>query len=398
MSIKIHHGPAGSYKTSGAISDDVINIIKQGRTLVTNVRGFSRELAVEVLGKAVHKDFKVIFVDTDKAENRARLARFFHWCPKGAYIFIDEAQRIWNPKATTKEIKELAIPADKLQDDKPEDLEAAFDMHRHQNWDFVFTTTNIKKIHPIIRQNAEFGYRHVNLALIGIAGLYKEVTHDSSNDGQSISNQVSVQFKKIPKKVFKLYKSTQTGSVSDTIAGKPLWKDPKVFALVFGLLCFWTYLLGFRSTPRAMGGDEAAATQAAAEAPKVSSNGGSPTPANNAPIDSGSVLFGDDTGIIDNPYLSRFDDVVVTGSLITTGRNGVFYIFSAFDSKHNEYTFNSDDLTEVGYYIKRLTNCSVDVTYNGVTQRLYCAFDVVDNSPLKQDVNDSFDVERAVTN
>ncbi len=43
MSIKIHHGPNGSYKTSGAIQDDAVPALKDGRVIITNVRGFTLE-------------------------------------------------------------------------------------------------------------------------------------------------------------------------------------------------------------------------------------------------------------------------------------------------------------------------------------------------------------------
>lgn len=382
MSIKIHHGPGGSFKTSGGVADDIIKIMKSGRMLVTNIRGFSKELAIEVLGKEVHENFDVLYLDTDDKANREKMARFFHWAPQGAYIFIDEVQRIWNPKATTKEIATLCLPPDEPVNNRPENLEAAFDMHRHQNWDFCFTTTNIKKVHPIIRGNAEFGYRHLNMGLIGIKGVYKEVTHDSSNDGMSKANQISVQFKWIPKKVFKLYKSTTTGEVSDTIAGKPLWKDPKILVLVLGLICFWTYLLGFRSTPQVLSSDKGADSKAVSKPVEVHSKKGASKVVDNASIDSSGQLFGRSDDIEINPYLSRFNDVFVTGSFVTTGRNGVFYIFSAFDDDSNEYSFNSDDLKEVGYYVKRISDCVVDVTYNKVKHRLYCSLSPVDNSPV----------------
>ena len=48
MSIKIHHGPNGSYKTSGAIQDDAVPALKDGRVIITNVRGFTLERAYQV--------------------------------------------------------------------------------------------------------------------------------------------------------------------------------------------------------------------------------------------------------------------------------------------------------------------------------------------------------------
>ncbi|HEJ4774917.1 TPA: hypothetical protein SMR50_006419, partial [Pseudomonas aeruginosa] len=49
MAIKIHHGPNGSYKTSGAIQDDLIPAIKKGRVIITNVRGLTRERIFQVM-------------------------------------------------------------------------------------------------------------------------------------------------------------------------------------------------------------------------------------------------------------------------------------------------------------------------------------------------------------
>ena len=43
MSIKIHHGFPGSYKTSGAVQDDFIPAALAGRHIVTNVRGLDNE-------------------------------------------------------------------------------------------------------------------------------------------------------------------------------------------------------------------------------------------------------------------------------------------------------------------------------------------------------------------
>ncbi|WMR32586.1 zonular occludens toxin domain-containing protein, partial [Metapseudomonas otitidis] len=48
MSIKIHHGPNGSYKTSGALQDDAIPALLQGRAIITNIRGFTLDRAYTV--------------------------------------------------------------------------------------------------------------------------------------------------------------------------------------------------------------------------------------------------------------------------------------------------------------------------------------------------------------
>ena len=43
MAVKIHHGAPGSYKTSGAVMDDFTHWAREGRTIVTNVRGLTQD-------------------------------------------------------------------------------------------------------------------------------------------------------------------------------------------------------------------------------------------------------------------------------------------------------------------------------------------------------------------
>ncbi|MVD25636.1 zonular occludens toxin, partial [Vibrio cholerae] len=43
MSIFIHHGAPGSYKTSGALWLRLLPAIKSGRHIITNVRGLNLE-------------------------------------------------------------------------------------------------------------------------------------------------------------------------------------------------------------------------------------------------------------------------------------------------------------------------------------------------------------------
>lgn len=53
---------------------------------------------------------------------------------------------------------------------------------------------------------------------------------------------------KIPPWVFQLYKSTQTGQVSDTTASSSIFKDPKVVGFVFVLMVAWGFALS-QGTP-----------------------------------------------------------------------------------------------------------------------------------------------------
>ncbi|HGT3094689.1 TPA: zonular occludens toxin domain-containing protein, partial [Pseudomonas aeruginosa] len=78
-----------------------------------------------------------------------------------------------------------------------------------------------------IRMTAEKAYLHSNLAVIGIRGRYKESQH-SAQDNKPPARDVIVEIKKIRQETFALYESTATGSVTDTIAGKSLFRQPKI--------------------------------------------------------------------------------------------------------------------------------------------------------------------------
>ncbi|CAA6825051.1 MAG: Unknown protein [uncultured Thiotrichaceae bacterium] len=39
MSIKIHHGPPGTSKTSDVIANDLPKVVDEGRLLITNIHG-----------------------------------------------------------------------------------------------------------------------------------------------------------------------------------------------------------------------------------------------------------------------------------------------------------------------------------------------------------------------
>ncbi|MFB2831067.1 zonular occludens toxin family protein [Aeromonas jandaei] len=248
MSIKIHHGAPGSYKSSGAIHTDVLPAIKAGRHIITNVRGFTAERCKEVLGKAVPESFQVTYIETESQEGRDHLARFYHWAPKGVFFLVDEVQRIFPPSWRQSDLDRLDYPGGPdvaKADGRPETIDVAFDMHRHHNWDFVFTTPNIKKVHAVIRAAAETAIRHTNMGLLGIGGRYKTVLHLADNSGSSMSDVLQAKpFNKVPNYVFKLYDSTTTGKVSDTIAGSSMFRDPKIlfFLAIMGVCIFFGFI------------------------------------------------------------------------------------------------------------------------------------------------------------
>lgn len=240
MSIKIHHGPPGSYKTSGAVVDDFVPAVLAGRHVITNVRGLSdpdkvREV-LEGKGKQVPATFQLTYLDSNERENMDMLRRYFHWAPDGAFFLIDEVQEVWPKSMKDKELRLLEYPngIDAANDaGKFHTLALSFEKHRHRNWDFVVTSPNIAKVHPVVRESAEAAYKHKNLATLGklFSGRYIEAYHAADTNGRT-SDFYTVRKKRIPRYAFDLYASTATGQYTDTTAGQSLFKDPKILLLL----------------------------------------------------------------------------------------------------------------------------------------------------------------------
>lgn len=297
MSIKIHHGPPGSYKTSGAIADDLPKAVLAGRHIITNVRGLSDELRIrdvlEGQGKSVPDSFRLTYIKTDPtdtdnpdascSENMEMLRRFWHWSPDGAFFILDEVQEIWPKTYRETHLKKLNYPGGIEQanaDGRFLDIALAFEKHRHKNWDFIVTTPNINKVHPVVRGSAEAAYKHKNLAMLGniFKGRYVEGFHGADTNGRA-SDFYSVTKKRIPPYVFDLYKSTATGVVQDTTAGTSIFANPRVLLLLV-IICAVFVFVFTAGLPKIFGGGDKNATKL--DEPPLASppvaGGGAPVP------------------------------------------------------------------------------------------------------------------------
>ncbi|WP_265432642.1 zonular occludens toxin family protein [Aeromonas salmonicida] len=370
MSIKIHHGAPGSYKSSGAIHTDVIPAIKAGRHIVTNVRGFTAERCREVLGKAVPDDFQVTYIETESQEGRDHFARFYHWAPKGVFFLVDEVQRIFPPSWRQTDLDRLDYPGgpDAAKNDgRPETIDVAFDMHRHHNWDFVFTTPNIKKVHQVIRAAAETAIRHTNMAILGIGGRYKTVLHLSDNSGSSMSDVLQAKpFNKVPKYVFKLYDSTTTGKVSDTIAGSSVLRDPKIlfFLAVWGFCVFFGFIKPeYIDAP-------AKASQAAADASSV------PGEVDGAPADGvrpGGAPAASPGGVLSvGPFAGH--QLIISCHVLVKNDRGSYRVDYCFSLRKGDEVqpLYSDDWPDELASVDAMSACHAVVKYQGKPVDVYC--------------------------
>ena len=234
MSIKIHHGPNGSYKTSGALQDDAIPAIKEGRTIITNIRGFTLDRVYDVFPDCP-KTTEIINLSMESTDDLEKLRRWFMWAPKGAFLIFDETQILFPKSWRDKDLEQFDYPGgiEKAKEaDRPTSWLDGWTRHRHWNWDVVLTTPNIRYIRDDIRLTCEKAYLHANLALIGVKGRYKEAMHDAQENRPHSDGSSIVELKKISASTFKLYESTSTGTVRDTAAGKNLLLSPKVLGLL----------------------------------------------------------------------------------------------------------------------------------------------------------------------
>lgn len=231
MATAIIHGDPGSYKTSTLISDYLVPAIKQGRVVVTNIRGVKPiEDIADLYGFDLPDTSDLILVPFDQA-GFVRMATFFHWVPQGALILMDEGQRVYPTRLRDFQVFDLRGDN---PDGRPITVEDAFDSHRHMNWDIYISTPNIGKIHKEIRAVAEFGYRHKNMATVFafMKGRYKRVTHNAENSGSAMGHAISSTIRKIDARCFNVYESTATGQAKDSQAGFNFFKQPKVLLLL----------------------------------------------------------------------------------------------------------------------------------------------------------------------
>lgn len=263
MSTVTHHGPPGSYKTFTVIQNIIVPALLKGRTVVTNIRGVdSLDRIEESLGVHLPPEAEIIYVAPDDQKGFLAMSTFFHWVPKGALICIDEVQRVWSAKRD-RDLKKfdlcLSAPDGEPMDDeyvlskcplwdgdrdRPENVENAFDQHRHYNWDIYITTPNIAKVHSEVRQVCEVAYRHKAMGnmLPWWKHKWREFSHDPENNGKSASHfQGTPKTFKAKQAYFGCYQSTKTGKAVGSSENRSIFRDPKlqVFGVIFCIVLYF---------------------------------------------------------------------------------------------------------------------------------------------------------------
>ncbi|WP_421845678.1 zonular occludens toxin family protein [Marinobacter sp.] len=372
MSIVIHHGHPGSYKSFGVLQRHAIPALKEGRTVVTNIRGFdSLEKVEEALNEILPEEAAILNVNTEGREEKAYMARWFHWAPQGAMVIIDEAQAIYPAKRKDFKPENLDYPggADQAkQDERPADMFEAYDMHRHYNWDVFLCTPNISKVHMDIRQAAQVAFRHYSMGelLPWKKGKWREVEHDPENNGKAKSHAYGVpkEYKSDPT-IFATYQSTKTGDHQSNQGPQSVFKDKRVVGYlslsVISLLVFAYLAVGIFERERTFdAGDPANIQSIDAAGPNALSDGRN--------VRDSQAGTENSSGLANNQQKHPFQDA----ALRIAGNFNRAYLFHGQD-RQGDFSITQKDLFHFGYRILYLRPCHAQLWWEGQkVQDIYC--------------------------
>ncbi|WP_313513150.1 zonular occludens toxin domain-containing protein [Pseudomonas sp.] len=391
MAIKIHHGPNGSYKTSGAIQDDAVPALKAGRYIITNVRGFTLERVLQVMPD-IPASTDIINLSLESLDDMEKMRTWFQWAPRGAFIIFDETQLVFPKAWREKDLERFDFPGGPeaaQKADRPMSWLDGWTRHRHWNWDIVLTTPNISYIRDDIRMTCEMAYRHSNLAVIGIKGRYKESQHDAQQNRAPADGTI-IEYKRIKPDTFKLYQSTATGATQDTTAGKSLFKSPKLLLLLALMAGLPVLLLSFGSLslfgggahkPTAPAPAAPASTGAAHTGQAAGLPAGPPAVLRPGSVGSGPPVPPDPQ--LNHPFAGRTFYVLGAGE---GTRNGKFFrrvLLSIVDDEGRIFQQSSDDLAGVGYTLVYKGPCFVELTYRKWKGTATCRGSTPSEHPLQ---------------
>ncbi|MFP3979471.1 zonular occludens toxin family protein [Marinobacter sp. KMM 10035] len=383
MSIVIHHGHPGSYKSFGVLQRHAIPALLEGRTVVTNIRGFdSVEKVEQAIDEVLPSEARILNVNTEGRDEKHYMACWFHWAPKGALVIIDEAQAIYPAKRKDFRIENLDYPGgeDKAAaDERPADMMVAYDMHRHYNWDVFLCTPHISKVHAEIRQAAQVAFRHYSMGELvpWKKDKWREIEHDPENNGKSKSHAYGVPKEyKADVSLFDTYQSTKTGDHQSNQGPQSVFKDKRVVGYlslsVFSVLAFVVLAVNIFQRDRSYSLPDPTDIQSI---DPVFSDAGS----NGRDVRRSEARPEVSSGISWHPFTDvRLD---IAGSINRR------YVFHGSDDL-GEFSVTQKDIFSFGYRVLYVTDCHGQLWWNGEkVQDIYCQRNRIEQPDLRPDSN-----------
>ncbi|MDP2031447.1 MAG: zonular occludens toxin domain-containing protein [Thiobacillus sp.] len=220
MPINAYTGLMGSGKTYEVVASVILEAIRCGRNVVSNIHGLNQELIYAYLVKPKEGcEFgKITLVKNEQVESREFFPEFdgegFAFTEQtivrgGDVVAIDEA---WRPWGTTSKCVAYQM--------------SFFREHRHcvnakgVSCDLVLITQDITDIHKLLKNVVELSMRFVKLKTLGLSTRYRIEIYEGSKLFKS--KITSWTTNKYNKKIFPLYKSfaSNTGGGAEVALDK----------------------------------------------------------------------------------------------------------------------------------------------------------------------------------
>ena len=209
-------GGPGLGKT--ALTIDLLQKEYAGRTVFANIRGLNID----------HVELPKVEEWTRQSTNAQGVEEYEFTFPAGSVIVIDECQRFFPPRATGSKV--------------PITLRA-FETHRHTGVDFILITQGTRLIDVHIRSLIKGG-RHIFLHHAFLSRYRFERNECIDEDDRSSRALAAKRKFKLPRHVFKLYKSSELHT-------KPSRSKLPIQAYVLGVAVILLIGFGYRIYTRA---------------------------------------------------------------------------------------------------------------------------------------------------
>lgn len=293
MAASIFHGAPGSFKSASALWYEMLDALREGRLVVTNIEGMVSKDTIEIeLNETFPKSADVWFLSTQTQRGMFLWRRWFWWMPVKAFIIMDEVQEIFPPDRAVFKPEELDneginalqehLPAkyydryfNELHDFKPDMDEGSSDdtnevildsegnvlypktmrdanmRHRKYNWDIIYCTPEITEIHKLVRSVCQYAYAHKYFDSLEFIPWFKRRPrvheHNPKSTGYPKKKDDPTKWRKVPVEVHKLYKSTSTGKITKRGGVNALKSPSFIIALTLLSICFgyvgWYFLI-----------------------------------------------------------------------------------------------------------------------------------------------------------
>ncbi|ELM6622576.1 toxin [Vibrio fluvialis] len=293
MAITIRTGANGAYKSSYVAYFVILEALKAGRVVVTNIEGMQ---PLEEIERRLDIQFpttsRLIRIFSRDKHGVDLWQHFFCWCPIGALIVIDECQDIFSknigfrmekinhrplsdflphlPKDYETFFNSRYVPVDMTAldasevDDRgqaeyddqgriiyPFSFNEGFMRHRKYNWDIELLSPDWGQIDTAIRACAEQCFFHKGNDGMFWAKRKPFIYKHPKNTATPVipkGKDPNVMSVKIPLDAFLLYRSTATGVARHSGAVNVLYKNPKFLAtFVLGIGCIGYFVYGLSS-------------------------------------------------------------------------------------------------------------------------------------------------------